>query len=63
MYRIAVGMWGIDPQSFWKMTLREWWFVQDAKNSERCAIIRASGKLTNSDYDRLHEKLKAAKND
>ena len=62
MYRVAVGMWSIDPESFWKMTPREYWLVYDAKNEERCSITRASGKLTRSDYQELYEDLKAAKN-
>jgi len=57
MYRVAVGIWDIDPQSFWTMTPREWWMVQDAKNAQRNAAIRASGNLTNEDYAELYEDL------
>lgn len=61
MYRVAVGMWAIQPRDFWAMTPREWWLVHDAKNTERNAAIRARGGLTGSDKRELYEQLQAAK--
>lgn len=54
-------MWGIDPQSFYKMTLREWWLIHDAKNTVRNMRIEAAGGLTNANKKELYDTLKAAR--
>ena len=28
---MAVGLWGIQPDAFWKMTMPEWWLIYDTK--------------------------------
>lgn len=53
----------MDPQSFWKMTPREWWLVQDVKTAEHDRILQASGKLTVKDKKDLYQLLKDNQND
>jgi hypothetical protein len=30
---VAVGLWGIQPSEFFRMTLKEWWAIADAKDT------------------------------
>lgn len=32
LYRVTVGVWGIPPGDFWSLTMREFWWIYDARN-------------------------------
>lgn len=49
---MAVGLWGIQPSEFWKMTMAEWWWVYDSKVGEP-----KYGSLTQSEVEELYEDL------
>lgn len=51
-YRIAVGMWSIQPSEFWAMCLEEWWWMYDARIGEP-----KIGGIPESQLERLYSKL------
>jgi len=47
-----VGLWGIPPSEFWRMTPQEWWWVYDAKVGEP-----RYGQMPESLVEELYEML------
>jgi hypothetical protein len=47
-YKLAVGLWGIQPSEFLRMTDHEFWLLYEVK-------MKSSGKMTYSDYEELKE--------
>lgn len=42
MFRAAVGVWGIQPDAFWRMTPREFWWLYDARRPPPARIGTSS---------------------
>jgi hypothetical protein len=51
-YRVAVGLWSIQPSEFWDMSPQEWWWVYDARVGEP-----KYGKMTLTEVEELYHML------
>lgn len=54
---MAVGVWSIQPSEFWRMTMREFWWMFDARKPRRTHV----GGMTDEDMDDLKTNLDEAK--
>lgn len=59
MYRLAVGLWGIQPSEFWNLDTEEWWWIADA-HRPRDQVKTYAGTLTQNDVEELDEWLRQA---
>ena len=59
MFRIAVGLWEIAPSEFWRMTMREYWWLYDMRKPPEPKVGRSS--FTVSEVEAIAERLRAEK--
>lgn len=55
-YQIAVGAWGIQPESFWRMSPEEWWWLHECKRPKDREHDYA-GTLTDDVVAELYESI------
>ena len=55
-YKVAVGLWGVSPSDFWKMSPLELWWLADAKNPNKKDDEKETQK-----YDDLYALLQSKK--
>lgn len=49
---MAVGQWGIQPSEFWDMSPQEWWWIFDARRTDKPV---AGCNLTEDELAELYE--------
>ncbi len=58
-YRVAVGLWSVQPSEFWGMTMREYWWMFDAKRPPPAKV--GSSPFTKAEVARIAAEQRAAK--
>lgn len=54
---MSVGVWHIQPSEFWAMTMREFWWMFDARKPRKQHV----GGMTDAEMDELKDALDEAK--
>jgi len=56
---VAVGIWQVAPSEFWGMTLREYWWMFDARRPPPAKV--GSSPFTKAEVDRIAREVRERK--